>query len=148
MGEINKWPTLYNGLWVYRYFWCHNTLALSKGENWPLIIELGHTRGSKSQVKVSELILKFRTVIGIKNVLPCFLMRMWNVVQLTRREERTDWKYVKTILWGRYLDMRHWKQQKKTLCAHHQETKIVFYSVWYHHTCRWPSVHGTATYRF
>ena len=24
-------------------------------------------------------------------------------------------------------------------CAHHQEVKIVFYSIWYHHTCRWPS---------
>ena len=38
----------------------------------------------------------------------------------------------------------------RTLCAHHHEVKIVFYSIWYHHTCRWPSraqVHGTATYR-
>jgi len=25
------------------------------------------------------------------------------------------------------------------LCAHHQEVKIVLYSIWYHHTCRWPS---------
>ena len=43
-------------------------------------------------------------------------------------------------------------------CAHRQEAKIVLYSIWYHHTCRWPSgaqietvlsqpVHGTATYR-
>ena len=47
--------------------------------------------------------------------------------------------------------------------AHRQEVKIVLYSVWYHHTCRWPSraqvesgldpvlsqpVQGTATYRF
>ena len=24
-------------------------------------------------------------------------------------------------------------------CAHHQEVKIVLYSIWYHHTCRWPS---------
>jgi len=37
--------------------------------------------------------------------------------------------------------------------AHHQMVKIVLYSIWYHHTCRWPSrvfsqpVHGTATYR-
>jgi len=23
--------------------------------------------------------------------------------------------------------------------AHHQEVKIVLYSIWYHHTCRWPS---------
>jgi len=23
-------------------------------------------------------------------------------------------------------------------CAHHQEVKIVLYSTWYHHTCRWP----------
>jgi len=23
-------------------------------------------------------------------------------------------------------------------CAHHQEVKIVLYSIWYHHTCRWP----------
>jgi hypothetical protein len=35
-------------------------------------------------------------------------------------------------------------------CAHRQEVKIVLYSLWYHHTYRWPSgaqVHGTATYR-
>ena len=39
--------------------------------------------------------------------------------------------------------------------AHRQEVKIVLYSLWYHHTCSWPSraqvlpqpVHGTATYR-
>ena len=41
--------------------------------------------------------------------------------------------------------------------AHRQEVKIVLYSLWYHHTYRWPSraqverglsqpVHGTATY--
>ena len=24
-------------------------------------------------------------------------------------------------------------------CAHHQEVKTVLYSIWYHHTCRWPS---------
>jgi len=43
----------------------------------------------------------------------------------------------------------------RALCAHHQEVKIVLYSIWYHDTCRWPScaqverrpVHGTATYR-
>jgi len=45
----------------------------------------------------------------------------------------------------------------RTLCAHHQEVKIVLYSIWYHHTCRctgWERtavlsqpVHGTATYR-
>jgi hypothetical protein len=45
----------------------------------------------------------------------------------------------------------------RALCAHHQEVKIVLYSIWYHHTCRWPSraqdegglsqpVHGMATY--
>jgi len=54
----------------------------------------------------------------------------------------------------------------RALCAYHQEVKIVLYSRWYHHTCRWPSgaqveigenmqvervltqpVHRTATYR-
>ena len=52
----------------------------------------------------------------------------------------------------------------RTLCAHHQEVKIVLHSLWYHHTYRWPSgaqverglvpgpvlsqpVHRTATYR-
>jgi len=43
----------------------------------------------------------------------------------------------------------------RALCAHHQEIKIVLYSVWYHHTRRWPSgaqvlsqpVHRTDTYR-
>jgi len=42
----------------------------------------------------------------------------------------------------------------RALCAHHQEVKIVLYSIWYHHTCRWPSgsqvergpVRGTVTY--
>ena len=24
-------------------------------------------------------------------------------------------------------------------CAHRQEVKIVLYSIWYHHACRWPS---------
>jgi len=27
----------------------------------------------------------------------------------------------------------------RVLCAHHKEVKIVLYSIWYHHTCRWPS---------
>jgi len=27
----------------------------------------------------------------------------------------------------------------RALCAHHQEVKIVLYSILYHHTCRWPS---------
>ena len=27
----------------------------------------------------------------------------------------------------------------RALCAHNQEVKIVLYSIWYHHTCRWPS---------
>jgi len=27
----------------------------------------------------------------------------------------------------------------RALCAHHQEVKIVLYSIWYHHTRRWPS---------
>jgi len=27
----------------------------------------------------------------------------------------------------------------RTLCAYHQEVKIVLYGIWYHHTCRWPS---------
>ena len=50
----------------------------------------------------------------------------------------------------------------RALCAHHEEVKIVLYSVWYHHTYRWPCgvqvegrmvhlfsqpVHRTATYR-
>jgi len=27
----------------------------------------------------------------------------------------------------------------RALGAHHQRVKIVLYSIWYHHTCRWPS---------
>ena len=27
----------------------------------------------------------------------------------------------------------------RALSAHHQVVKIVLYSIWYHHTCRWPS---------
>ena len=45
-----------------------------------------------------------------------------------------------------------------SICAHHQEVKIVLHSLWYHHTYRWPScaqderglfqpVLETATYR-
>jgi len=42
----------------------------------------------------------------------------------------------------------------RALCAHHQDVKIVLYSIWYRHTCRWPSgaqvlsqpAHRTATY--
>jgi len=26
----------------------------------------------------------------------------------------------------------------RALCAHHQEVKIVLYSIWYRHSCRWP----------
>jgi len=26
----------------------------------------------------------------------------------------------------------------RALCAHHQEVKIVIYSIWYRNTCRWP----------
>jgi len=36
----------------------------------------------------------------------------------------------------------------RALGADHQEVKIVLYSIWYQHACRWPfgAVHGTATY--
>ena len=27
----------------------------------------------------------------------------------------------------------------RSLCAHHQEVNILLYSIWYHHTSRWPS---------
>jgi len=27
----------------------------------------------------------------------------------------------------------------RALCAHHQEVKILLYSIWYRHTCRWSS---------
>ena len=27
----------------------------------------------------------------------------------------------------------------RALCAHHQEIKTVLYSIWYRHTCMWPS---------
>jgi len=27
----------------------------------------------------------------------------------------------------------------RALCVHHQGLKIVLYSIWYHHNCRWPS---------
>ena len=32
-----------------------------------------------------------------------------------------------------------WLYMFRALCAHHQEVRIVLYSIWYHHTCRWPS---------
>jgi len=28
----------------------------------------------------------------------------------------------------------------RVLCSHHQEVKIVLYSIWNHQTCRWPSL--------
>ena len=28
----------------------------------------------------------------------------------------------------------------RELCAHNQKAKTVLYSIWYHHSCRWPSV--------
>jgi len=27
----------------------------------------------------------------------------------------------------------------RALCAHHLEVKMILYSIWYQHTCRWPS---------
>jgi len=30
-----------------------------------------------------------------------------------------------------------------SICAHHQEVKIVLHSIWYHHTYRWPSRDGS-----
>jgi hypothetical protein len=27
----------------------------------------------------------------------------------------------------------------RALCVHQREVKIVLYSIWYHHTCRWQS---------
>jgi len=27
----------------------------------------------------------------------------------------------------------------RALCAHHQVVKFVLYSIWYHHTYKWPS---------
>jgi len=27
----------------------------------------------------------------------------------------------------------------RALCGRHQEVRIVLYSIWHHHTCRWPS---------
>ena len=33
----------------------------------------------------------------------------------------------------------------RALCAHHQEVKIVLYSIWYHHTYWWPSGAQVAT---
>jgi len=33
----------------------------------------------------------------------------------------------------------------RALCAHHQEVKILLYSIWYHHTCMWPSTLNSCT---
>jgi len=27
----------------------------------------------------------------------------------------------------------------RALCSHHQEFKIILYTIWYYHTYRWPS---------
>ena len=34
----------------------------------------------------------------------------------------------------------------RALCARHREVKIVLYSIWYHHTCRWPSSAQSSLY--
>ena len=33
-----------------------------------------------------------------------------------------------------------------SICAHCQEVKIVLYSIWYHHTYRWPSRHASTCF--
>jgi len=35
----------------------------------------------------------------------------------------------------------------RALYAHHQEVKIVLYSIWYHHTYRWPSLAQVTRYQ-
>ena len=38
-----------------------------------------------------------------------------------------------------YNKLTVWLYMFRALCAHHQKVEIVLYSIWYHHTCRWPS---------
>jgi len=59
------------------------------------------------------------------------------------------------IFYNKFIIFRY---MFRALCAHHQEVKIVLYSIWYHHTIynlqshafqpvRSQPVHRTATYR-
>ena len=64
----------------------------------------------------------------------------------------------KILFYNKFIICLYMFYMFRALCAHHQEVKIELYSIWYHHTCRWPSgeqvervlsqpVHRTATYR-
>ena len=54
----------------------------------------------------------------------------------------TGWKQSNSNLMHKFLSYNKFiicPYMFRALCAHHQEVKIVLYSIWYHHTCRWPS---------
>jgi len=53
----------------------------------------------------------------------CYLSNLTNIMH-------------KIFFYNKFI-IRHY--MFRALCAHHQEVKIVLYSIWYHHTCRWPS---------
>jgi len=42
----------------------------------------------------------------------------------------------KIVFYNKFIIRLH---MFRDLCAHHQEVRIVLYSIWYHHICRWPS---------
>jgi len=63
--------------------------------------------------------------------------------------------YAQNLFYNKFISCLY---MFRTPFAHRQEVKIVLYSIWYHHTYRWPScaqverglsqpVHRTATYR-
>ena len=69
-------------------------------------------------------------------------------MNLFRTEPITGWAY--TLHWILAINQLNAKNlfynkfiirlyMFRALCAHHQEVQIVLYSIWYHHTRRWPS---------
>jgi len=43
----------------------------------------------------------------------------------------------KILFYNKFIKCRYMFRAHR--CAHHQEVKTVSHSIWYHHTCRWPS---------
>jgi hypothetical protein len=45
----------------------------------------------------------------------------------------------KILFYNKFIIRLYILYMFRALCTHHQEVKIVLYSIWYHHTCTWPS---------
>ena len=76
----------------------------------------------------------------LSELVPCLVVNSSNC-----KEENCGWTFF--ILVINQLDAHNLLYNKfisciymfRTPCAHREEVKIVLYSLWYHHTCRWPN---------